>query len=272
MNVNKYKITAIALILVVTICGCEKATETHENIDSEINIKVMESSLRTLQLYFSTTKMYPCVNYPIDVSWQQSSNIIDISFMGVIENDFCFTAIGPATAVIDLGTLSNGTYHLNFHNGNMKQSGKLIVSSDSYKTNFTGNPNIRFINTSLNKIPENTIWLVTSYNEDKILSSFLESLMHLGAIKKLYSPGYYSINIIYPYSYHEVFKIEKDGSITYSPKEVTNTIVNWGGKFMRSFVFQYFGNTANIEQLVKQYKEQMEIQVYTDKGEQFTSW
>jgi len=41
---------------------------------------------------------------------------------------------------------------------------------------------------------------------------------------------------------------------------------------MRSFVFQYSGSAASIEQLVKQHKEQMEMTVYTDKGERFTSW
>ena len=269
MNTNVFKVSAIMLMLSIAIIGCDKSIETN---NAEINITIMENSSRALQLYFSTTQIYPCCNYPIDVSWKNSSNTIDITFNGVIETDLCFTAIGPATATIDLGVLDNGTYQLNFYNEHVKQSGKLIVSSDSYKTNFTGNPNFRFINASLNKIPENTIWLVTSYNEEKILSSFLEILMNLGATKKMYSQGYYSINVTYPYSYYEVFKIEKDGSITYSPKEITNTIVNWGGKYMRSFVFQYLGNTANIEQLVKQYREQIEIKVYTDKGEQFTSW
>ena len=272
MNTNVLKVATIVLMLLVATVGCEKVAETHKKIDSEINIRMMESSSRTLRLYFTTTKLYPMIGFPIDVLWQQSSNNIDISFEGVIENEFGFAAIGPATAVIDLGTLSDGTYHLNFHNGNMKQSGRLIVSADSYETNFQYNPNFHFINASLNKVPGNTIWVVTSYNEEQVLSSFLESFTNLGAVKKIYSHGYYSINIIYPYSYYQVFKIEKDGSVTYSPKEVTNTIVNWGGKFMQSFVFQYFGNTATIEQLVKQYKEQMEIKVYTDKGEQFTSW
>jgi hypothetical protein len=274
MKTNVLKMPTIVLMLSVAmaITGCNKANETVSKIDSEIVIAMKESSLRTLQLCFSTTKIYPCCNYPIDLSWKQSSNIIEISLKGVIETDFCLTALGPATAVIDLGTLNDGIYYLNFHNGIMKQSGRLIVSSGSYEANFQRNPIFHFMYTSLNKIPENTIWVVTAYNEEKILSSFLESLMNLGATKKLYSHGYYSINVVYPYSYYQFFKIEKDGSIIYSPKEITNTIVDWGGKFMQSFVFQYFGNIANIEQLVKQYKEQMEIQVYTDKGEQFTSW
>ena len=272
MSVNKYKITVIALMLVAVISGCEKATETHKNIDSDFNIRMMESSLRTLRLYFSTTMVYPHTGYSIDVSWQQSSNVIDISFEGIIDNGSGFAVVVPITAVIDLGTLSNGRYNLNFYNGTVIQSGMLIVSSDSYETNFRHNPNFHFINASLNKVPENTIWLAISYNEEKILSSFLEVLTSLGATKITCHPGYYSINVTYPYLHYSVFKVEKNGSITYSPKEVTNTIVDWGGRFMRSFVFQYSGDNASIEQLIKQYKEQMEITVYTDKGERFTSW
>ena len=128
---------------VLLLCGCTqsfvmddgKKTDSPQGatIDSEIVITMKESSLRTLQLYFSTTKIYPCCNYPIDLSWKRSSNIIDISFKGIIKTELCLTALGPATATIDLSALSNGTYRLNFQDGNLKRSGELIVSSNSYK-------------------------------------------------------------------------------------------------------------------------------------------
>ena len=126
MNTNVFKITAIVLMLTVAITGCSKATEKVSKIDSQIVITIKESSSQILQLDFSTTKIYGCCNYSIDLSWKKSSNIIDITFRGVIETDWCLTAMGPATTTIELGTLSNGTYLLNFYVGGLKHSGELI--------------------------------------------------------------------------------------------------------------------------------------------------
>jgi hypothetical protein len=66
--------------------------------------------------------------------------------------------------------------------------------------------------------------------------------------------------------------IDENGIITYYPDFTNLDGVTWGGMVKQSFAFQYFGDNASIEQLVKQFKEQMEIRVYTDKGEQFLSW
>jgi hypothetical protein len=272
MNTNVFKITTIALTLAIATIGCDKATETNGEIDSEINITMMEHSSGTLQLYFSTTKIYPCCNYPIDLSWKKSSNTIDISFKGVIETDFCLTALGPATATIDLGTLSNGTYQLSFFNGSVKHSGELIVSSDSYKINFVNNSNFHFTNMPLNKIPENSIWLAISYSQEEVLSSFLENLINLGATKKQYPRGFYSFDVPLYQWFYCGFMIDENDIITYYP-DITNLEgVMWGGMVKQSFTFQYLGDNTSIEQLVKQYKEQMEIRIYTDKGEQFLSW
>ena len=257
---NKYIMT-IVLMLSLVLTGCNKATETVSNIDSEIVITMNESSSRTLQLYLSTTKIYPCCNYPIDLSWKSSSNIIDVSVKGVIETDFCFTALGPATMSIDLGVLSNGTYLLNFHDGHLKRSGELIVSSNSFKINFVDNPIFRFPNTPLNKVPENTIWGLVGYHEQgtaSLVQSFFNDLVNLGAEKKKYNSGYYS-----------AFEIDKDGEITY-PGAL------WGYWFDQPFIFHYSGNIANVDTLVEQYardfKEKLNITVNTDKGEQFLSW
>ena len=271
MNTNVFKISAIVLMLSVAIIGCDKSNETNNGINSEINVTIMENSSRALQLYFSTTKEYPCCNFPIDLSWKKSSNTIDITFKGVIETDLCLTAIGPATATIDLGVFNNGTYQLNFYNENVKQSGEFIVSSDNYKINFADNSLVHFRNIPLNKIPENTIWIAINYNEEKFLSSFLEAFMDLVVTKKSYSRGYYSFeNTRYPGLYSG-FKVEENGTITFLP-DITNSGVMLGRLFTQSFVFQYSGSTANIEQLIKQHKEQLEIRAYTDRGEQFLSW
>lgn len=261
MNTNTLKITAIVLLVVTTI-GCEK-NGTHKGIDSEINIRMVEifdKSPRTLQMYFSTTKIYPCCNYPIDLSWKNTSNTINISFKGVIETNLCLTALGPATATIDLGALNNGTYQLNFQNGEVRYSGQLVVSSDNYTVNLSTNPAVNVTNSPLRKIPEHTIWGLVGYHKEETLplvQSFFTALMELGATKKSFNPGYYT-----------EFEIDKNGEIA--------LMGNHGYWFAQAFIFHYSGNISDLDELLKQwsfeYNERMSISINTDNGERFLSW
>ena len=267
MNSNILKITAIALMLAVTTTGCDKneKSKTDNGVDSEINIRMIEvfdNSPRTLQMYFATTKIYPCMNYPIDLSWNKTSNSIGFSIKRVIETNLCLTAVGPATATIDLGTLSSGTYQINLQNRGVMYAGELVVSSDNYSVNFIDNSAFNFSNSPLNKIPENTIWGLINYYganyiEEEILpqvQSFFETLIELGAEKRVYNPGYYS-----------AFFIDEEGSIA-DPPDITAYI------YAQPFIFYYSGSMADLEPLVKQYKEQLHIRIYSDKGEQLLSW
>jgi len=232
-------------------------------IDTEINIRMVEvfdKSPRTLQMSFSTKKIYPCCNYPIDLSWQKTSNSIEISFKSVIETDFCLTALGPATANIDLGTLSNGTYQLILQNGEVRYSGKLVVTSENYTVNFIANPAFNFTNSLLNKIPEHTIWGLVGYHKEETLplvQSFFTALMELGATKKSFTPGYYT-----------AFEIDKNGEIVLTG--------NHGYWFAEAFIFHYSGNSSDLDEFLRQwsykYNKLMSIRIITDKGEQFLSW
>ncbi|MDR0231020.1 MAG: hypothetical protein LBI82_02755 [Dysgonamonadaceae bacterium] len=233
-------------------------------IDTEINIRMVEvfdKSSRTLQMYFSTTKIYPCCNYPIALSWQKTSNSIEISFKSVIKTDLCLTAPGPATATIDLGALSNGTYQLNLQNEEVRYSGELVVTSENYSVNFVANPAFNFTNSRLNKIPEHTIWGLVGYHKEETLplvQSFFTALMELGATKKSFTPGYYT-----------GFEIDKNGDIAY-PGAL------WGYWFDQPFIFHYSGNTSDLDEFLKQWSfehsERMNVTINTDKGERFLSW
>lgn len=264
MKTNILNLTVFLFVITGWFSSCSEKDEVDVNVDSDINIRMVEiydQSPRTVQFHCTTTKIYPCCNYPIYAAYQQSSNVIDISFKGVIESEFCLTALGPATAVIDLGALSNGTYRLNMHNGDIKHSGELIVSSDNYEIN-TNNSHFHFTNTLLNKIPENTIWGTISYHQQgtsSLVQSFIAALMDLGAKKNSYHPG----------DYRE-FEIDKNGDIVQPGKDS-------GYYFAQSFVFYYPGNIADVEQLVKKYAfdygtNYLYISVYTDKGDQLLSW
>ena len=266
MKTKVLKFAAFILILAGSFFSCNKQGQgSISSIDSVINIRMVETfniSPRTVQFYCSTSKTYPCCNYSINVEHQRLSNVIDISFKNIIEHDICLTALGTATAVIDLGALSNGTYRLNFHNGNVRHIGELIVTSERYKINISDNPAFRFTNTPLNRIPAQTIWGTIGYHKQEtssLVQSFIAELIGLGATKKFYNSGVY-----------DGFDIDKKGDIVQPGKDS-------GYWFAQSFIFHYSGNIDNVEQLVKQYAhdygvEYMYISVYSDKGENFLSW
>ena len=246
-----------------TKCNEEKPERVYKPIDSEINIRMVErfdNYPRTLQMRFGTTRIYPCVNFPIILSWQKSSNVIDVVFEYVMVTDLCLTALGPATAIIDFGTLSNGTYQLNFQNGEIRYSGELIVSSDSYTINFPANSAFNFRNSPLNKIPEHTIWGLVGYHREEtapLVQLFFAALMELGAEEKSFTPGYYT-----------AFEIDNSGDII-RPN-------NHGFWFAQPFIFYFSGDSSDLDEFLRQwsykYSEYMHVWIRTDKGEEFLSW
>ena len=258
-----FKSTAMVLLLAVAIIGCDKSTEVYRGVDSEINIRMVErfdNYPRTLELHFVTTKIYPCLGYSIKLSWQQSSNAIDITFKEIVAPvGGCFTTLAPAMAIIDFGVLSNGTYQLNLQNGQVRYSGELIVSSDSYAINFPANSAFNFTNSPLNKIPKHTIWGAVDYHKEEglpLIQSFFTALMDLGATQKSFTPGYYT-----------AFTIDENGDIVPPSNQI------WSGQL---FIFHFAGDTADLDEFLRQWSykhsEYMHVWIRTDKGEEFLSW
>jgi len=124
------------------------------SIDSPIDIQMAEQLTAPppipLLFYCSTQKTYPSP-YLMVVDQKRSADDIDISFLGVNTEGFYPAIPGAAWMTVGLGALGNGTYNLNLSNGTVKRTGKLTVSSDSYRIDFEENPDFHFTNTSLNK-------------------------------------------------------------------------------------------------------------------------
>jgi hypothetical protein len=171
----------------------------------------------------------------------------------------CFTAIGPASATVDLGTLSNGTYNLQLSDTSLNNVGTLIVTNEKFEINIG---NSWFAQKTLNRIPQNTIWGIIGYHHQStvpIVESFINSLIALDAVEQTYLSGHYS-----------EFDIDNNGQIV-QPGE------NSGYWYAKSFIFNYSGNSSAIENLVRQFAEDygedyLAIRVYNDKGEFFYSW
>jgi len=229
------------------------------DIDSTIDIRL--SHQKTLQFYCQTEQIYPYGNYSIDIENQQTSNSIDISFKRVIVPNIGMGRESPASAIIDLGTLSNGVYNLNLSVGETARTVELTVSSDGYTVNIEDSSIFNFTNTPFNKTPEHTIWGTMGWYYEQETSTqfeaFINALINLGAEERAYIPGYYI-----------GFTIDENGDIV----QPSDNPVYW---FARSFILNYSGNIANVEQLIGQYtdyKSYMSVRLYTDKGEDFLSW
>jgi len=242
--------------------GCSKDNSINK-IDSDIKINMREtvdSTKRSLQLYCSTEKVYECSNYVISKIFSKSSERIEINFTGIRDLTVCFNSFGPATTTIDLGIISNGTYKLIIEVEGKKSEGKLIVTSDYYKISLDKEKQLQIINSTLNRIPANTIWGTIGYHKSstaQLVQTFIDSLQLFGSTTQTYQSGDFGY-----------FQINSSGQIL--PPE------NHGYYFIRPYIYRYSGNTSVLKTLVKNYGtdygDSLNIILYTTKGEIFRSW
>ena len=273
----------ISLILTGTTLSCNKTDDdTYSAIDSAIRIDMMEvidartagavvKPLRVLELHCSTERSYPC--HYIDVKYQQASNnTIDIVFKGVVRYpgvcippDIAFDTPYASTTV-QLLALSNGVYNLNLSIGKVKHKGKLIVSSDSYRVDFNANSPFNFDSTTLDRIPEHTVFGYITYGRDEeetlsVIQSFFEALTDLGATKNTRA-GYYRVSVK-DVSNSYFLATDNGGNI----EEITGGLIT----VYQSFIFHYSGDIAEVERVLKEHESNRCIFIYlfTNSGEAF---
>ncbi len=222
--------------------------------------ETLDSTKRTLQFYCSTEKVYGCSNYSINKTLRKSSDNINIDFSGILIYDFCLTSLGPATTIVDLGTLSSGTYNLNIKVDRNRGEGRLIVTSDYYVIELDKQKQLKIINTPLHRVPTNTIWGTVGYHRSStatLVQTFIDSLQFLGATAQTYQSGHYGY-----------FEINSRGEIILPQ--------NHGYYYIRPFIFNYDSNTSSLKKIVKNYGanygDSLIINLYTTKGELFRSW
>ena len=105
----------LALILIAGLLSCEYTDNGLGNnpIDSKIIIEpreILNGGSKNITLFAQTKKIYPCINYSIDVNTEINENGFKVTYTGVGDLNICLTALGPATRSIDFGNLSNGDY------------------------------------------------------------------------------------------------------------------------------------------------------------------
>lgn len=255
----------ILLFLAILFTACEDKVNLEGNpINSNINIAIkehIEADARTLYLYCSTEKTYSCANYPIITETEVGLNRFKIDFVEVWKTDFCFTAIGPATAYINLSVLGNGKYDIELNNGNIKNNGTLTISDTRIDLHIKKQKGIIVSGESLQRVPQNTYWGSIDYHSKETaakVNEYLAKVEELGAVFNKQPPG--------DYSYYE---IDNKGDIITPVSDVKDY-------FLKYFIFNYTGNEEDFKkklaELGKTYFDEMYIRVETYKGEFIGNW
>lgn len=256
------KLMVKILFLLLIVSACSKINDIRP-INSDIVIEmreILEDGKLSFQFHCNTKEIYSCMNFQIDRKFTKKSYQVSIRFRNVIDPGFCLTALGPATTMINFGNLNEGVYSLDVHVVQSKSSGHLIVTNDQFIIEIDKKNQLEFENTVLNRVPENTIWGTVGYHTsatEPIVDEFIGVLQSAGASAREYRPGNY---------WH--FTIDQNGNIE-SPQ-------NHGYYLIRPFIFEYSGDSGELENVVKsfgqQHNEYLKIILYTAHGETFRSW
>lgn len=257
----------LSLICIMLLISCDKENIDLESnpIDSNINIEFREllgTDSRQLALYCQTDKVYPCVNYPIVTEENYDNNRLNITFTEVLEIDFCYTAIGPATAEIGLPSLETGTYEIELNNANLKNKGTLYISDNKVDIIFKKQKGINIVRQSTQRVPPNTYWGEISYFDEGTTNQandFLQKVAVLGADFGKQNQGHY----VY-------YEIDKNG-------DIINNAENSGSSFAKAFIFQYTGDEELLKEQLKEiatayFDDNMYIYINTYKGERIINW
>lgn len=128
----------------------------------------------SLKIEMSTTKIYPCFNFPIAISVFKKNKELIIRFDSVSILSSCLTAIGPATSYADV---PHDITELVFINGQVIDKYKIDITD----TFVTVTPIIRtYTNLTRTKIfryPKNTFAYICSGNNTRLCDDFANIIL-----------------------------------------------------------------------------------------------
>jgi hypothetical protein len=237
---------------------------TNNPIDSKIFIEtreLLDINFRSLTFHCKTEKIYPCVNFPILTDKGINDNSFQITFTGIGETTICFTALGPASTVVDLRSVKSGEYPIEFNNAKLKNRGMLKVNDNEIQLVFSQQTGIEIVRPITKRVPQNTYWGTIGYHQSSsinLVNEFLQKLTNKGAKFNKQTPGHYFY-----------YEIDENG-------DIVTDMQNSGYYFVKAFIFQFDGDESELKNFIridgKPYKADLSINVETFKGEQVNNW
>ncbi len=250
-------------IFAISFLACESDEITKKQaIDSDIQVVLKEllapqGSVWVLEC--ETEKIYPCDNYGISYAQRYDLESITLTFLEVPEIETCLTALGPATTMIGLGSITgNGEYEISLNNGAVENKGTLTLTDTEIILELSSENGIEIMRKTTKRVPLQTYWGTVGYAADSLTEKATEFITELQSIN-----GVDAFNKQLPgiYSYYEINQngeIEPD-----SPSGYHYTI---------HFIFQYnsdneAGFKSHLEALTTSYSNNLTINFQNSKGE-----
>ncbi len=241
----------------------DKGTNTPEfglSIESNIEITMFEDLKpegRSLQFVCRTEKIYPYCNYSLVYKQLHNSpNRIEIEFQGIYIPFIVLTAIGPATARIDLGYFPNGTFPIFITVNGYSHEALLYVAPDLYSISTSSEKWITYSKLDLRRVPSKSLWgyawgvpesLVRGYVDT--LASFVEYTIEL-------TPGDYGY-----------FTADSTGAIDW-PKPPRSNSCTYIYRFEGSWV----SLETNMQQIARASKDSLSFVIQGSEGQELFSW
>ena len=250
---------SIALVVIIPACnGDGTDSGSSASIDSKITLtpsEVLNPAQRTLSLSAQTEHIYGCTNYSIANSLTIQGKVISLDFTAITEPTTCLTALGPARAVINLGSLATAVYSLTMTVNSVVTHATLVVTDTSYRISNGSGQWTDFSKTSFLKVPQGIIWGNVQYGDPSLLNdyqAFIDSLTSYGAQPHIYPAGDYNY-----------FEIDAAGNVV-TPTSAT-------ANFVKTFIFHYNLDMLRVRALVKSFaavnSSTMQYNLYGSSGE-----
>lgn len=243
------------------IVSCEKEPLAHDDlIHVSLTNQISEAGTHHYYLSFKTDKIYPCINYGLDIATSFENGRIEVNIIDIIEpQSVCLTALGPAQGSIELQLPDNGQYPLHIRAFGKLSTGTITKDKEAYRLNFANTSNIVIARATLRKIPPHTIWGIVGYAStllEPVVESFFNDLEALGATHQGLPSGEYG-----------PFDVDNDGKYVLSELH--------GYYHATTLLYRYEGDNDALIDIVTQYGNEYEgltINIYDTHGNSYHSW
>ncbi len=250
-----YNIRLLLTIISISIYGC---VDKEDLIDFPVAMKIeiremFQKNERQLGLLISTTQEYECLNYKVEYDYVYNAETRIVEFKGIMLPSMCMTAIGPATAFVNLGHMTDNTHEVQFVIGNDYLITDFLIGNDkiNLKKKVDEIGLISFLEKSIYRLSDDYVWgdvipkTSGHYFDPNV---FLDALWDAGAKNRELDPGNYGF-----------FRITDKEMIIFDHEISYNTSV--------PIVCTYEGKFEALRQIADDFAHEFVIVLYTAQGD-----
>lgn len=266
MNMTKiYWVIGILLVMGPIGCSVESGTIVVPDVEDEFYIELRETfsnNERGLQWRLRTIESVGCEDAVINYAFRrQPDQELSLTINDIFAPSDCVPAEAPATAMVDVGPLEQGTYTLALAlRETVNRTGQLIVGSDLISIEVEEGGGIIPLRKTLRRIPDGSVWGYVNYkgadHMKPVATEFIEGLQGLTIVQWL------------PDGHYGYFNSTDGGSnITFPGTEAP---VNEVLTFQRQLEPEEKTALVDLIQDYRQtYQDSLELSVFNTAGEEW---